>query len=365
MPFVFEDITAEKIMERLLAHIDDKYDKRVGSVIWMALYPAALEMRLHYIDMDMVLRNAFARTADRTHLEMIAEESSIFPVPASSTMVEARFNIQVPIGARFNKDRYNFVVREYTDLIDGFHVFTMESEHAGLITNDITGAIIPITTQNAAGFISDLKTAEIVRVIRPGENVEETEAFRARYFREIKWEHYGGNIADYELMMEKVPGVGAVKVIPVWNGPGTVKLMITDAGNHTPSAELVTEVKDAIDPADYSGTGIGKAPINHYVTVEGVASVPINITLPIVYETDHSWATVSALVAETLEAYMADLRAQWKESERLVVRVSFIESRVIDVPGVLDCQNVLINGVGSNKILDPYEIPVLGEVTAT
>ena len=41
---MFEVITYEKIMERMLARIPNNLDKREGSVIWDALAPAAMEL---------------------------------------------------------------------------------------------------------------------------------------------------------------------------------------------------------------------------------------------------------------------------------------------------------------------------------
>ena len=41
-----EDVTFEEIMDRMLARIDDRFDKRPSSPIYTALAPAALEIRL-------------------------------------------------------------------------------------------------------------------------------------------------------------------------------------------------------------------------------------------------------------------------------------------------------------------------------
>ena len=74
---------------------------------------------------------------------------------------------------------------------------------------------------------------------------------------------FGGNIADYKNKVELLPGVGAVKVFPVWNGGGTVKIVLVDSEWSVPSSELVEEVQEAIDPVGTQGTGVGLAPIGH------------------------------------------------------------------------------------------------------
>ena len=77
---------------------------------------------------------------------------------------------------------------------------------------------------------------------------------------------FGGNVADYKERVNAMNGVGGVKVYPVWNGGGTVKLVIINSEFNVPSAELVGQVQTAVDPVQNSGRGVGIAPIGHVVT---------------------------------------------------------------------------------------------------
>ena len=61
-----------------------------------------------------------------------------------------------------------------------------------------------------------------------------------------------------------------MKVYPVWNGGGTVKLVIINSEYQKPSPELVDQVQTIIDPVQNQGMGLGVAPIGHVVTVEEV-----------------------------------------------------------------------------------------------
>ena len=45
-----------------------------------------------------------------------------------------------------------------------------------------------------------------------------------------------------------------------------------------------------------------------------------------------------------------------------MVRISQIEVRVLAINGIVDIQNTKLNGQQQNIEIDPYEIPVLGEV---
>ena len=65
---MFENMTYENILERLLKSVPSDIDKREGSIIFDALSPVALEIAQMYINADIVLKNAFADTAERDYL---------------------------------------------------------------------------------------------------------------------------------------------------------------------------------------------------------------------------------------------------------------------------------------------------------
>lgn len=47
----------------------------------------------------------------------------------------------------------------------------------------------------------------------------------------------------------------------------------------------------------------------------------------------------------------------------LIVRVSQIETRILNIRGIVDIQNTALNGVEDNCVLGPYEVPVFGGVS--
>ena len=46
---MYEQYKAEFLLERMLSRVDDKIDKREGSVIYDALAPASVEADIYYI----------------------------------------------------------------------------------------------------------------------------------------------------------------------------------------------------------------------------------------------------------------------------------------------------------------------------
>ncbi|WP_237714802.1 baseplate J/gp47 family protein [Pelosinus fermentans] len=82
----------------------------------------------------------------------------------------------------------------------------------------------------------------------PGEDIESDESAYARYDYKVRHPDTGGNKHDYVRWVEALNVVGKVRVLPRWNGNGTVKLVLvgTDFAPATPS--VVSVVQKAIDP---------------------------------------------------------------------------------------------------------------------
>lgn len=149
-------------------------------------------------------------------------------------------------------------------------------------------------------------------------------------------------------------------VIPVWNGGGTVKLIIINSDFGVASSTLVKAVQEAIDP-DPQGTGSGIAPIGHTVTVVSAVGKTVSIKSRITLNDGYQWSQVKPKAEETLEAYFLEMHKNW-EKGNLVVRISQIENRLLNLDGILDVADTQLNDVASNLALAQEEIPLLGGV---
>lgn len=348
---MYGDLTYENILERMLYRVPDKYDKREGSLIYAALAPAAAELLQMYIDLDRIYRESFAVTASRDYLVMRAAERGMQPRPATFAIRQGEFNAAVPVGGRFNLNDLNYVATE--EISPG--VYKLQCETAGRVGNVESGTMIPINS------IDGLKTAVLSDVLIPGEDEEETEDFRERYLNGFGAQAYGGNIADYKEKVGALSGVGAVKVYPVWNGGGTVKLVILDAEYNVPSTVLIDEVQTAVDPTQNSGMGIGIAPIGHAVTVTGAQSKSINISTSVTYQTGYDLESIRESIEQAIDAYFKELARDWSDNQTLVVRISQIETRLLGLQGIVDIMDTRLNGAQANLQLGAEEIPVRGD----
>lgn len=352
---MYENVTFESLMEDMLSRVPSTMDKREGSVIWDAIAPVAVEFVNLYIAADTILKETFADTASLFYLKKRAAERGVQQRIATNAVLQGNFtpaSLEIPIGSRFSCDSLNYVVTEKTN--DG--VYQLKCETAGTEGNAHFGALIPVD------YIQGLETAELTELLVPAENDEDVEDLRERYFNSMTSQAFGGNIADYKEKTKAIQGVGGVKVTPVWNGGGTVKLTIINSQFTVPSEELIERVKTAADPYPNEGMGYGFAPIDHVVTVEGVENVPVDIVTTITYQDGWSWDSAQSYILTAIDKYFAEIREQWEDSTGLVVRISQLESRILDCQGVLDISGTTLNGSTSNLSLGENQIPVRGTV---
>lgn len=356
---MYEEMTYEAIFGRMLDRVPDKFDKREGSVIYDALAPAAIELANMYIELDAILGESFADTAARGYLVKRAAERKLFPKPATQALLVGEFTpkgIKVPEGARFSCGPLNYRVAELKESKAEKDCYYMLCDTPGGDGNKIFGQLIPVD------YIDGLATAELTEIAIPGEDEEDTEMFRGRYLDSFNSQSYGGNRRDYKEKVSSLDGVGGVKVYPVWNGGGTVRLVVIDSMHGVPSATLISSLQTVIDPVQNQGEGLGIAPIGHIVTVQGVMGVAINIDATIVYQEGWGWESAGPYIQAAIDSYFKELAEGWERESNLVVRISQVESRILACAGVLDIANTKMNGWTSNIILLDDQIPVRGEV---
>lgn len=354
---MFESKTYEAIMADMLARIPDNFDKREGSVIWDALAPAAVEMANMYIEMDAVLNETFADTASINYLARRVAERGLSQIMATKAVLLGTLtpaSLAVANGSRFSCGDLNYVV---IGRVSGA-TYRLECEKAGTEGNSHFGQMIPID------YIEGLESASLDSILIPARDDETADELRERYFESMQSQAFGGNIADYKQKTKNVAGfpVGGVKVIPVWNGGGTVKVIIQDVQHDVPSSALIEGIQNALDPIGHSGEGYGLAPIGHIVTVAGVTAATINIVTSLTFEDGWTWETAQQNIKDAIDGYFTELSSVWENRDAIIVRISILEARILNAQGVLDISGTTLNGQSSNIELTSSQIPERGTI---
>lgn len=403
---MFEEQTFEEISERMLSNVDDKFDKREGSIIYDATAPTALEISQFYTMLDMVLDEVFADTASYYYLIKRAAERGLLPKEETNAILKMEVlpvTAAITAGDRFNLNELNYTVIQAIE--DEAGAYQVECETAGTVGNQQLGLCLPLETANE---LNDLESAELTEVLIPGEDEEDVETFRQRFFASFGNESFGGNKTDYKEKVNNIDGVGGCKVIRMWKkgyNPslflpttavtawyqsvigsltgevktwltavytaaleklltvgGTVKVIIISSEYKKPSDTLVGVVQTMLDPEQNAGEGVGLAPIGHVVNVVGVTSKTVNFSATITYSRDYSFAILKDTICQTIDDYFAELAEQWEGEEHLIVRTSELDTRLMKITGISDISNIRLNGSASNLTLEDVEIPVRGSV---
>lgn len=392
------EVTYREILERMLNRVSDKFDKREGSVIFDTHSPTALELEILYVELNRMIAEGYGDTASREYLILRCKERGIIPYPATYAVLKGTFTpatVDV-IGKRFNLGSLNYIVTE--KIADG--EYRVQCETPGTVGNQYFGQLIPIE------YVEGLETATLTEVLIPGEDEEDTEDLRTRYFNSFDEKAFGGNVRDYIEKTNAIPGVGSTKVTRVWNSDirptdmipneivnewyegiigtvnptvkawleivysaakakkltvgGTVLLTILNSEYGVPTPELIQTVQTAIDPEQNAGEGYGLAPIGHVVTVKPADAVTINVKTTITFDVGYGWNNLQSSIDEAIQAYLLELRKTWADNPYLVVRVSQIETRLLAISGIVDIENTRINNKTDNLTLGKYEVPIYG-----
>ncbi|MGG2952087.1 baseplate J/gp47 family protein [Geobacillus stearothermophilus] len=336
---MFEDRTFEKILEEMLNDIPDEFDKREGSIIYLALAPAAAKLSEAYVALDRVLDLVFAETSEGEYLERRTSEIGVFKKRAIKAIREGIFNRPVDVGARFFVDNVYYVV------IEAGTSAKLQCEEAGTIGNKPPEGSVLLPLDNIDG----LETAILGKILSPGVEEEEDSYLYARYQEKASKPATSGNIYHYLQWAKEVPGIRTAKVFPRWQGKGTVRVVVVGSDGRAPSQEKVTEVFNHI--AD-------NMPIDVDLTVDPAIEVPINISADVTLQPGVNVESVESAYSAAIEKLFSGLALTTN-----TVRYSQLSSMILDQAGVVDYQNVLINNETSNLILGDDEIAVVGTVT--
>lgn len=398
---MYEGETYENILDRMLSRVSNKMDKRPSSIIYDTHSPTAIELQLLYIELEYLIKNSYGDTAEREFLVQLAKDRGLTPETATKAILKGEFApayLDVT-GRRFNIGEVNYIVLER--ITPG--QYQVQCETAGTVGNQYLGTMLPID------YINGLQTAQLTEILVPGEDDEDTEAFRQRYFDSFNERSFAGNRAAYIETVKKIDGVGGVKVTRVWNGDirpaemvptakvtdwynsiageleaevrswlsavytaarekkltvgGAVLVTVVNSMDFSEASDiLLNKIQSELDPIENAGEGCGLVPIGHVVNIKSAIPVQVYIKTSITFDSGYDWSNTSAQMSDAVEAYLFELRKGWADSASIVIRISQIESRILGVTGVLDIANTEINDMAGNLTLTEFQIPVLGGV---
>ena len=353
---MFDENTYENLIDDMLNNVGSDVDTREGSILHETIAPIALELEQVYADLGLVLDECFGDTASYYYLVKRCAERGIYPkesFPAILKIVGVPYTVTIPLGTRFSIGELTYAITEDKGVENNVHSYLLTCEQGGTEGNNTTDAIIPLEE------VEGLQSVEFVEIESSGTDDEDAESLRTRYFESFQEVAFGGNQADYRERAKSFRDIYACKVIPHWNGGGSVKLLVLGANYIHATSQVISALQEWIDPTQ-DGNGVGIAPIGHVVTVATVIDTAVNVTATMAYETGVTWNDVEADFNSKMDEYLLELRKTWENSETLIVRVGEIERILLSLTGVDNVTNIAINGTAGNCTFASTTVPIRG-----
>lgn len=353
---MYENQTYEVILNRMINRVAEKHpklDRREGSIIFDTLASDAVEHAIMYTEMDNANKESFVPTASREYKFIgcadVGIDTSLFEANAGT--FKGEFNVEVELGSRVNCDLHNYVVVEYLGMNGEYHTYAMECETLGTAPNDLRGSLTFITE-----IPDGLNYAELTECLIEGENELTDEEINIIFKEHVNSESDGGNVNQYKTWCAEYDGIGNYKILPLWDGPNTVKVSILSASNRAASDELIEKFQEYMDP-NVTGMGDGVAPIGAFVTVTTATEIPIDIRARVTMKTGYNDTTAIDAALENYFKSMSYVKSQ--------VAYMNIGAEILNVEGVEAVRDLVVNEDTYDVPLSDEEIPILGTTSWT
>ena len=249
-----------------------------------------------------------------------------------------------------NRDgiKYKSLRREYLSPT-GIAEIEIECLSEGKIGNVAIGEITTFEIQNS-NIYSVINEKEIIN----GYDKEPNSVLVARAKEKATRPAHSGNIYDYEQWAKQVDGVGKVLVKPLWNGNGTVKVLIANYNSDIADTSLIEKVKERLERED------GR-PIGANVTVESFRSKNINIQVQVILKVGFILTDIDEEIKRLLKAIIKKDLATFKNNNKKYLSINRLEKSILDILGINDCF-VTINGMKENIEIQQDELLSVGTV---
>lgn len=342
----------------MLNNLPPEYSKIPGEPIWDITKSVAIEMdeqdkEITHISNKLNIENLHGDELEQRINELTGLERKQATYGSTSVFITGTAGTEIYKGDIVASDTVSFIIKENVTIDDtGQASVLVVCEKAGAVGNVPVGAIkyFPIS-------IAGLNTVMNPNYIENGYNAESDKDLLARYYEHIRTPATSGNKAHYRNWAKEVTGVGNARVIPLWDGDNTVKVIIIDSNKTGASPELIAKVQKHIDP-DASGQGDGKAPIGAKCTVVSAIEVPVNISFTAVKDPSVTDQERLQNVTDRLTAYLREIAFN-----NDTVMINQIHNEIFNSKGVMDYSNLTVNGMTSNISIAKEEIAVIGGVT--
>lgn len=347
---MYENNSEEALKEKMLNSIDSGISKSEGYFVYDAIAPSAKIMGEYYRALDTVLKLIFGEPASEVPKEdydrFIDQDAArhglqrkqggfstgeVTFTGIDNSIINENSIVQTIEGLKYK-------VISQGKIVNGKCTVGIKAMEIGSKYNVAPNTIVQIPI-NINGIIS----VSNLNSTAGGTDRETSEELLNRIKSKEREESCSGNIHDYEKWAMEVSGVEYVKVKPLWNGNGTVKIIVAGENGAQLDDTIIKNVKEYIDPQD--GYGAGKAPIGATVTVTSVTPIKIDVKIQgLIIEDKFSLEDVKLNIRKSIEAYFQKVPIGG------VVKINAAEAVIMMTEGVNDLTLIKMNDQTQNIV---------------
>jgi uncharacterized phage protein gp47/JayE len=346
---MYEDKTVEIVKSEIINRLTTDIDTREGSFTNDMVAAVAYEIWKLYQSLNAIVPIAFV---DETSGEYIDKRCAEYGITRKAgTKATAVMNFTgtdgtiIPAGKVFlTADGLEYTTNEAVTIASGIASVTVTAAEIGENYNVEAGAI----TQQFSS-ISGLSSFTNEAAATGGIDAETDKALVARLYYYLQNPATSGNVANYKQWALAVNGVGAVKITPLWNGAGTVKVLIASSDKKPVDSAIVTNCATSIE---------ANRPIGATVTVTSTSGLSINVAATGV-TVDNTTTLIIAQTSfeEAVKEYLQEIAFQ--KYTLVYNRIVYILLKIL---GVIDFETLTVNNGTTNITIDDDQVPVIGTV---
>ncbi len=351
-PDFVDGCDAETIHARMMEALPDDIDDMPGGFPYDFTMPTAVEeaelVQYHLVRTVMLM---FPMWAWGRWLDCHAASAGLARKEAGKAFgtlhASGDVGTVIPVGTLFATETADSAARQYISTEkhtigeDGTADIAVEAVEPGTSSNVMAG-----TVTLAVSRVQGITGVSNPEPITGGTDAEDDESLRGRIMEAFSSSSasFVGNISDYQRWAKEVTGVGDAVIIPEWDGPGTVKVIVTD-GNGEPANEHIREmVYEHIVSPDVPLQRL--APIGAFVTVAAPENVDISYSVDVKLKEGYALDAVR-------EAFLANLGEYYKMAmQEGMLMYNHVASFLLHTEGVGDFTNLEVNGGTGNIPLD-------------
>ena len=340
---MFSNQTYEVIKQRILDNINIDIDKREGSFTSNMIAPLVEELAKAYINIGDILSLGFIEDNFDTFLDKRVSEFGVYRKTGTKAIgeikVEGKEGAVITNGTLIKANDLYFTVLNDIELPND-NILYVEANEVGYKYNLLVNTEFELVEKND-------KVTKLINEVEftNGVDIETDEDLRKRFVKIVNNPSTSGNKNHYEEWALEVNGVGRAIVYPLWNGNGTVKVMIAGNDNKPVSEEIIEACELHISE---------NMPIGCQLTVTTPTSLNIIINASIELKEGYELEEVKLDFENSLNEYLKDVTTELTYSKVYGLLANHLG--IEDISSLLVNDNNINISIAEDKIINISEI---------